>query len=198
MTLWTAAITLFLVLDPVGNTPVWLTLLRGTAPGRMRWIVIREHLIALAVLLLILFTGPGLLRLLGVEGPALPVAGGVVLFLIALRLIFPRPGGVFGDEDAEGEPLVVPLAIPLLAGPSALATITLLASGNALPIPALLGALLLAWTASLAILLLAPRIASLLGQRGMVAVERLTGMLLTIVAVHMIMTGLQAYLADIP
>jgi multiple antibiotic resistance protein len=194
MTLWTAAITLFLVMDPVGNTPVWVSLLGDLPRRRMRWVVVREHLAALVVLLVFAFAGPGLLRLLGVDGPALPIAGGVVLFIIALRLIFPRPGGVFGDEAVGGEPMIVPLAIPLLAGPSALATVTLLASDTALGVGRLLGALGLAWLASLAILLAAPRIATLLGARGMIAVERLTGMLLTIVAVHMVMVGLQDYL----
>ncbi len=197
MSVLSAAFTLFLVLDPVGNIPVWTVLLKEAPPERRRWIIFRECLIALAVLLAALFGGPGLLRLLGVAPSALPLAGGVVIFLIALRMIFPQRGGIFGDEQLRGEPFIVPLAIPLLAGPSAVATLMLLGGtlGSYLP---LLQAIALAWGASLLILLSAPVVERLLGERGIIAAERLMGMLLTIIAVHLMMTGLEGYLNHTP
>src|SRR5690606_8262957 len=117
-------------LDPVGNIPVWTALLRDVPAARRRWVIFRECLIALAVLVAFVFAGPALLRLLAVDGPALQIAGGVVVFLIALRMMFPRSGGVFGDEMMRGEPLIVPLAVPLLAGPSAIAAVMLLATAR--------------------------------------------------------------------
>lgn len=192
MSLWSATLTLFLVLDPIGNIPVWVTLLKDVPELRRRAIILRECVIALVVLVIFLFFGPALMRLLAVEGPALQVAGGVVIFLIALRMIFPRPGGVFGDEEMRGEPFVVPLAIPLLAGPSAMATVMLLATQSG-PMQHL-GALAIAWLLSLLILLAAPFLARTLGQRAMIAGERLFGMLLAVIAVHMIMVGIDIFI----
>ena len=199
--MWSAALTLFLVLDSVGNIPAWLAVLDRVPPRRRTRVVLRECAIALAVLVGFQFAGPALLRLLGVEGPALSVAAGVVLFLIALRMIFPHPTGVFGEidpgdsPDSPADPLVVPLAVPLLAGPSALATISLLAGAKDLGATRLLAALGIAWAASLAVLISAPLIGRALGRRGVTAVARLMGMLLTVVAVQLVMTGLRAYLA---
>lgn len=198
MTFLAATLTLLLVMDPVGNVPLWLVQLERVEPAsRRRWVAVRECLIAGGVLLVFWAAGPELLRVLGVDGPALPVAGGVVIFLIALRMVFPvRHGaGPFGDEDeGEGEPLVVPLAIPLFAGPSAMATITLLGSTGTLGSWPLLGAIAVAWGVSLAILVSATRFSKWLGRRGLIAVERLMGMLLTIIAVDMIMEGVRLYL----
>lgn len=194
MSFWSAMFTLFLVLDPLGNIPVWVALLRDVPPERRRRVIFRECVIALGVLVAFLFGGPGILRLLAVEGPALQLAGGVVIFLIALRMMFPHPGGVFGDEALKGEPFIVPLAVPLLAGPSAMATVMLLATAQPNRPEVYLSALFGAWLISLLILLLAPTIERVLGQRMLIAGERLFGMLLTVIAVHMIMSGLMLYL----
>jgi len=187
---WSAAFTLFLVLDPVGNLPAWLSILRDVPPQRRQRVVLRECLIALVALLVFLFVGPQVLTLLGVSGPALPIAGGVITFLISLRMMFPRSGGVFGDEQLTGDPFVVPLAIPLLAGPSALATIMLFSTTEQKgPWTTLLLAVLAAWAMSTLILMAGPTIQRWLGERGLVAAERLMGMLLNVIAVHLIMSG---------
>ena len=196
ITIFYAALTLFLVMDPVGNIGMWLPILEAVPPRRRRWVVVRENVIALVVLVAFLFFGPALLRTLKVQMPALEVAGGVVIFLIALRMIFPSPGGLFGGDDMEGEPLIVPLAIPLLAGPSAMATVMLLSTQCASSSTVLVG-LVAAWLVGLAILLAANRIARLLGRRGMTAVERLMGLLLTVIAVQMVMSGATHYLETI-
>ena len=194
MAFWSAMVTLLLVLDPIGNVPVWTALLKDVPPARRRWIIFRECLIALGVLVAFVLAGPTLLQLLAVEGPALQIAGGVVIFLIALRMIFPHPGGVFGDEVMRGEPLIVPLAVPLLAGPSAMAAVMLLTTARADAPLFYLSALFGAWLVSLIILLLAASVERLLGQRAVIACERLFGMLLTVIAVQMIMSGLDGYL----
>ncbi|NNF58580.1 MAG: NAAT family transporter [Rhodothermaceae bacterium] len=192
MTLVSAFLLLFLVMDPAGNVPVFLAALKPVAPGRRRLVIVRELLIALGVLVLFLFAGPTVLGALGISEQALSIAGGIILFLIALRMIFPGQGGPAGDE-IEGEPFVVPLAIPLLAGPSAMASVMLVMSTDPTRWPTWLAALLLAWTTSAVILLLANRLSRFFGRRGLIAIERLMGMILTAVAVEMFMRGVAAY-----
>ncbi len=189
MTLVSAFVTLFLVMDPFGNVPLYLTALAPVPSERRRRVVARELLIALGVLLVFLFAGATILKALGISQPALSIAGGVILFLIALRMIFPTMQGA-AAEDLDGEPFVVPLAIPFVAGPSAMATVMLLVSDEPDRWPEWLAALVLAWAATAAILLLAPRLARALGRRGLVAVERLMGMVLTALAVEMFIRGL--------
>ena len=192
MTLVSAFLLLFLVMDPAGNVPVFLSALKPVPPERRRLVVVRELLIALGVLVLFLFAGPTVLQALGISEQALSIAGGIILFLIALRMIFPGQGSPAGDE-IEGEPFVVPLAIPLLAGPSAMASVMLVMSTDPDRWPTWLAALLLAWSASALILLLANRLSRFFGRRGLIAIERLMGMILTAVAVEMFMRGLAAY-----
>jgi len=194
MSVWSAALTLFLVLDPIGNLPVLLAMLKDVPPARRRWVILRESLFALAALMVFLFAGPTLLMLLGVEGPALKVAGGVVIFLIALRMIFPRPGGMFGDEVEPGEPFMVPLAIPLLAGPSAMAAVMLLSDAPRAGLGMSLLSLTTAWAACTLILLAGPTVAKILGRRGIIASERLMGMVLTVIAVQMMLSGVETYI----
>ncbi|MCC6579162.1 MAG: MarC family protein [Phycisphaeraceae bacterium] len=186
---WTDTLTLILVLDPFGNIPIFLALLKDVDPKRRRRVLLRESLIALAILAAFLLAGPWVLRLIGVEEPALTLAGGVVVFIIAMRMIFPHPGGMFPEETLEGEPLVVPIAVPLLAGPSACATVILLGTRHDtvpyLGIPILLAA----WLATLIVTLLATRFDQWLGKRGLIALERLMGMLLIVIAVQMLVTG---------
>ena len=189
-----AAVLLFFVMDPLGNVPLFLSALKNVAPARHRLVVIRELVIALLVLVAFLFGGPRLLGLLHVSGTALTVAGGVVMLLIALRMVFPTADHNL-TEPVDAEPFVVPLAIPYLAGPSAMATVLLFTSREPDRWPAWLLALLLAWLASGLVLFFAAGFARLLGSRGLLAVERLMGMLLVIVAVEMILSGLRLYLA---
>jgi len=188
--LWATAITLFLIMDPLGNVPIFLVVLEHVAEHRRRYIILRELIIALIVMLLFLFAGPAMLRTLGISPEAVAIAGGLVLLIIAIRMIFPlRGSSVMGDDDEDhGEPLLVPLAIPLLAGPSLLATLMLRAnSGNILQHT--LPALLLAWAASAVILLASPFLYRIFGNRGLKAMERLMGMVLICISVQMLLNA---------
>src|SRR6187397_2868607 len=120
-------ILILLVTDPFGNVPNFIAVLRGVPAERRRRVVLREVFIAYVLLLTFMFFGDAILRALHLTQPALGIAGGVILFLIALRMIFPPAEGIFGAAG-EGEPFIVPLAIPLVAGPSALATVLLVGS----------------------------------------------------------------------
>ena len=193
MTLLSAMLTLFLVMDPLGNIPLFLVLLDNVREERRRWVLLRESLIALAALILFLYAGPYLLSLLQISRPALGISGGVVLFLIALRMIFPVPGGVFGPTP-DGEPFVVPIAIPLIAGPSALATVMLFSTVSSSRWEWTI-AILLAWILSTTILLAATFLRRILRPRGLIAIERLMGMILMTVAVQMLLTEIGSVLS---
>ena len=195
MTILSAALLLFLILDPLGNVPVFLSVLKPLPPHRQRVVLVRELLIALVVLMLFLWCGKNALDLMHLRQESVAIAGGIVLFLIGIRMIFPRPEGLLG-ELPDGEPFIVPLAIPLIAGPSGMAAVMLMGSNE----PHRLGewslALLLAWAATAAILLCAPLLYRLLGRRALSAVERLMGMLLVAISVQMLLDGLSAYLGQ--
>jgi len=193
MDIGSAVVTLFLVMDPLGNVPLFLSVLKTVEPRRRRVVLIRELAIAYGVLVLFLLLGKWLLRFLGLEPEAVSIAGGIVLFIIALRMIFPGDGAPSG-EQIEGEPFVVPLAIPLVAGPSALATLLLLQSARGSTPGSLMIALTIAWTISGAILLSSTALYRMLGERGLIAMERLMGMLLVMVAVQMLLNGVKASL----
>ncbi|MFO7906851.1 MAG: MarC family protein [Pirellulaceae bacterium] len=197
MTILSAAVMLFLVMDPVGNVPVFVSLLGGMELRRARVVVVRELVIALAALMLFLFCGQVFLDVLDVSEPALGIAGGVILFLIALKMIFGGSGDIF-KEDSMGEPFVVPLAIPLIAGPSAAATVLLLMARAPDRWLHWLMALVAAWFASGVILVFAASFSRLLGERGLHAVERLMGMLLTAVAVQMFLGGVHDFVSTLP
>lgn len=194
MTTLSAALLLFLILDPLGNIPIFLSLLKPLAPARRRVVLARELLMALAVLLVFLFGGSYLLEAMHLRQESISIAGGIILFIIGLRMIFPSPQGLMG-ELPEGEPFIVPMAIPLVAGPSGMAAVMLLASSE----PGRLGdwaiALLLAWLATSALLFAAFRLYRLLGMRALLAMERLMGMLLVAISVQMLLDGLTRYLA---
>lgn len=191
------AITLVLVMDPFGNVPILMGLLEGVAPERRRWVIVRECLIALFLLLLFLVAGPQLMRLLGLEQPALSVAGGVVLMLIALRMLFPGKRGVMGEEVKDSEPLIVPIATPLIAGPSAIATVILVhGTSESWFVDGLIG-VGLAWGVVTGLLVLSPQIMRLLGKRLIGAAERLMGLLLTVIAVQMVLSGVELFIAGL-
>ena len=192
MKLSSAILTLFLVMDPLGNIPPFLSVLKNVQEDRRRRVLIREILIAYVVLLVFLFLGKRVLALLGLQQETISIAGGIVLFLIALRMIFPKEGGLFGDS-LEGEPFIVPLAIPLVAGPSALAVLLLLEQSEAVT-GRLLLAVTIAWALTAAILLSSTLLYRLLKERGLIAMERLMGMLLVMLAVQMFMNGVSDFL----
>ena len=190
---FSAVVTLFLVMDPLGNVPLFLSVLKTVPPERRRFVLRREIVIAYIVLLLFLLAGNSLLQVLGLEQEAVSIAGGIVLFLIALRMIFPGEG-VVSDASLEGEPFVVPLAIPLIAGPSTLATLLLLERAAQSSTVSLLVAVTIAWALSGVILLSSTFLYRVLGQRGLIAMERLMGMLLVMLAVQMLMDGVKAFM----
>ncbi len=193
MDAFSAALLMFLVIDPIGNVPAFLSILSNVPPERHTHIIARELLIALATLILFLFIGKYILMALKISQASLGAAGGIIVFLIALRMIFPGPKGAM-VEEVDGEPFIVPLAIPLIAGPAAMATLMLLMAREPWNWPRWLGALLLAWGASSVILLLANQLSRLLGKRTIIAIERLMGLVLTAVAVQMFIDGIgQAY-----
>jgi multiple antibiotic resistance protein len=191
--LLSVVLTLFLIMDPLGNIPVFLSVLKGVRPERRRMILVREILFAYVVLLIFLFLGNYLLQLLHLNQETISISGGIVLFLIAIRMIFPQEGGLLG-ETLEGEPFVVPLAIPLIAGPSTLAALLLLQRSDPGNTMRLLLATTIAWAISGAILLASPFFIRVLRQRGLIAMERLMGMLLVMIAVQMLMNGLSTFL----
>ena len=185
-----ATVLLLLITDPFGNIPVFASALRHVSPERRTWVILRENLIAFAVLLAFMFVGEGFLRLLGLRETSLQMAGGVVLFLIALRMIFPSAPS--NETEPAGEPLIVPLAIPSIAGPSALATVILLVSQAPERRLEWIAALTVTIVVSAVVLLLAERIQRLLGERFVVAVERLMGLILVAVAVEMMIRAFHA------
>lgn len=193
MTTASAAILLFLVMDPLGNIPLFLAALKDVAPERRRYVVVREALIALVVLVVFLFAGRLILDALRISEPALTAAGGVILMLIALRMIFPTSDRSL-REEIDGEPFIVPLGIPYIAGASAFATELLLMSREPERWLDWLTALLIAWTATAVILYFASGMARFLHQNGLIAIERLMGMVLVTVAMEMLLSGLRMYL----
>ena len=196
MDIFSAALLLFLVIDPVGNIPAFLVILQGVPETRHKRIIFRELFIALMALVVFLFSGQYILAALQISQASLGAAGGIILFLIALRMIFPVPKGVFGEEAEVGEPFIVPLAIPLIAGPAAMATLMLLMARDPTLWLVWLTALLVAWSIAGIILLSADQLARLLGRRTLTAIERLMGLVLTAVAVQMLIDGIgQAYRA---
>ncbi|MEO4048007.1 MarC family protein [Pseudomonas sp. CAU 1711] len=191
MEIFGIAVLVFLVTDPFGNIAIYLAALKSVKPERRMRVALRELLIALALLMLFLTFGDKILSGLGLSREATAIAGGIILFVIAMRLIFPRPEGVLGDLP-DGEPLLVPLATPAVAGPSALAVLMTLRNTHDGPLWELYLAVGLAWLATASILLQASWLQRFLGQRGLTAVERLTGMLLIMLSVDMLLDNLQS------
>jgi MarC family membrane protein len=189
MTILSAAILLLLVMDPMGNVPFFMMALKHVDPVRQRRVVIRELLIALAVMVFFLFAGEHLLNLMHISEPALTIAGGVILFLIAIRMVFPSSDRTM-HEDIGGEPFVVPLAIPYVAGPSALATELLLMSQEPSRWLHWLLALLGAWFVCSVVIFFGSSMRRFLGERGLIAAERLMGMVLVTVSIQMLLDGL--------
>jgi small neutral amino acid transporter SnatA (MarC family) len=197
MTIASAALLLFLILDPLGNIPVFLGLLRSLPPQRQRIVVMRELLIALGVLMVFLWGGRYALELMHLRQESVSIAGGIVLFLIGLRMIFPPPEGLMGDLP-EGEPFIVPLAIPMVAGPSGMAAVMLMGSQEPDRMGAWSLALMIAWAATAAILFSATYLYKYLGGRALTAIERLMGMVIVAISVQMLLDGLTAYLRVAP
>jgi MarC family membrane protein len=193
MTVFSAALLLFLVMDPFGNIPFYITALKNVDRSRHTRIIIRELVIALLVLVIFLFAGQELLNAVQISEPALTTSGGVILFLIAIKMIFPAPKHGL-SEEVSGEPFIVPLAIPYVAGPSAMATVLFVMNQEPERWPEWLLALVVAWFVTGLIILVSGVIGRFLGTKGMIAIERLMGMLLVAISIQMLMTGIGTFI----
>lgn len=186
------AFTFFLMIDPIGNIPLYISALKNLNPKRQRIIILREMLIALGVIVLFNFLGEGLFNFLKITQDTIKITGGIILFLIALKLIFP-PDSSRKDTVTEEEPFIVPLAIPLVAGPSILAAVMVYAGQTESSLEIIL-AIIIAWTASLSILIFSPLIARFLKQKGIMALERLMGLILVMLAIQMLSEGVSGFI----
>lgn len=192
MTIFSATLLLFLIMDAFGNVPLFLSAVEPVAPERRRKVIIRELLIALVFLVIFLFSGSQILKLIGISEATLTVAGGIILFLIALHMVFPNRNR-FSDEDIDGEPLIVPLAIPFIAGPSALASVIFIMNSDPTRWVEWLIAVIIAWGMTGLVLIFSLKLSQILGRRGLIAIERLMGMILTAIATKMILTGIKSF-----
>jgi len=191
--LFSATVLLLLVLDPFGNLPLVVSALAKVPRERHAPVVLRECFFAYAILLVFMAGGQTFLKWLQLSDVSLSIAGGIILFLIALRMVFPHRDGVFGD--LAGEPFLVPLAVPSIAGPSALATVMLMVSRDPAHFWVWVAALTIAMAVTTVVLLGASRLQARLGERVIVAFERLMGLVLTAVAVQMLLNGVQTFVA---
>ncbi len=188
-----ATILLVFVIDPLGNIPVFHAILNVFSPTQRARVIVRELLIAYGLLVLVLFAGQAILDYLGLKQPTLSIAGGIILFLIAIGMVFPAHG-IKPIAPNEEDPFIVPLAIPLIAGPSTVAVLLLLVSQAPDKRLVWLGALSSAWAVSAVILISSNYLYGKIGNRGARAIERLIGMLLIMMAVQMFLDGVKSYL----
>jgi len=197
MTIYSAAIMLFLVMDPFGNIPIFLSVLSHVDPARRSKIIIRELLIALVFLIFFLFFGKYILSGMHITEPALGIAGGTILFLIAIKMIFPSSNSSFvNDDDKDEDPMVVPLAVPMVAGPSSMAMVILLSTQYPDQQLSWLAALIISWSLGFVILILSEKLSKIVGKRTLKAIERLMGMILTTMAVQMLLTGIKTFMVS--
>jgi len=190
-----ATILLILITDPIGNIPIFANALKHVAPQRRPKVILREVLIAFVLLLTFMFVGESFLQVMNLSALSLQIGGGVILFLIALRMIFPPPS--VEAVEHRGEPLVVPLAIPAIAGPSALATVLLLVSQAPEKRLEWIAALCVTMSVSAVVLVLAERIQRVAGDRFVIALERLMGLVLVAVSIEMMLRGIKLFIKQL-
>jgi multiple antibiotic resistance protein len=193
---FTIAAAIFFVINATGQIPLFLAMLARFDQKRQMFIILRELTVALAILLLFTFFGDGILRVLGITRPIIAIAGGVLLFLISLTMIFPKTVADNGEKGGHhGEPMIIPLAIPVITGPGAITTVMLYAheTGSAFLVA---GAAIVAWVPSVIILLAGSYIKQVLGEKGLIAVERLGGMLVCLIGVQMLTSGILILVKD--
>lgn len=188
-----AVILLTLVADPFGNMPLVNAMLGDVPESRRRFVVVRECLIAYGLLLVFMFGGQSFLALMHLSQTSLSIAGGVILFMIAIRMVFAKLDGTFG-EKAGSEPFIVPLATPLIAGPSALATVMLMASRDPDRVGMWAAAITVTMLVTTVVLLAGTRLHRWLGEHAMHAIERLMGLILTAIAVEMLLAGIREFM----
>ncbi|HSX12869.1 MAG TPA: MarC family protein [Chlamydiales bacterium] len=191
MNIFSIALTLFLLMDSIGNIPLYLSLLKNLDGKRQRFVILRELFIALIVIIIFMFLGDWLMDFLQIDEGTIQIAGGIILFLICLKMIFPSKDDPKEKNPKGEEPLVVPLAVPFIAGPAVLAAVIIF-SRQHISHWIMMGAIIIAWVASLIILLASSYLHNLLGWRGLTAIERLMGLILILIAVQMFMNGIRA------
>ncbi len=191
-----AMLLLFFIFDPFGNIPIFANALKKVSPQRRWKVIIREHIIGLSILMLFMFAGQSFLSALGLTTTSLQITGGIILFLIAIKMIFPPSETTEENNKEDEEPFVVPLAIPSVAGPTALATVMILVSQQPSQLFSWIGAATLAMTMSAVVLLVANKVQDQLGKKFIVAMERLMGLILVAIAVEMFLKGVKVYLAS--
>lgn len=187
-----AVITLTLVMDPLGNIPLFISVLKNVKEEKRKKIIIRELFIALGLMLFFLFFGKWIVTLFSMDMVSLSVSGGIVLFLIALSMIFPSKENSI--IDPKEEPFIVPLAIPLIAGPSVLSMILIYNMKDPGNIPTWFLIVIISWLINVLILSFSSKIAKFLGEKGMNAIERLMGMVLITISVQMILNGIKKFI----
>jgi len=192
MEILSVSVTLFLIMDPFGNIPIFLPILDKVPANRRRRVLVRELLIALVVIVGTVLCGRYVMEFLGLRQESVSIAGGIILFIIALRMVFPTRN-LQGEEEIDGEPLLVPFAIPLIAGPSLLAVLLLFSTAEPGRTVDLLLAAGLAWLATFVVLFASTFLLRFLTKRGLVAVERLMGMVLVALAVQLFLDGVSKY-----
>lgn len=187
-----SVITLALVMDGFGNIPLFIAALKKVAPERRKIVLFRELGIALLIMVAFLFLGKWFLKAFGIHEYSLSIAGGIILFIISVKLVFGGEEETKSDPK-EDEPFVVPLAIPLVAGPAALSMVMITAAQQSNKFITL-GAVIVASLINSAILMASFPISNLLGKRGLTAIERLTGMILILMSVDMVMGGISTFI----
>lgn len=193
--LFSTAFALFLLMDPIGNIPFYISFLKGVDPHRQRKIILREMLVALFIIILFNFVGDGLMKFLNITTETIQIAGGIILFLLCLKMIFPPEKDHSETLPHEVEPFIVPLAVPLVAGPSVLAAVMIYSRQEQSDFT-MVGAIFLAWAASLLILISSSFLKKMLGWRGIIAMERLMGLVMILIAVQMFLTGLHTFVEN--
>ena len=191
--LLSSATVLFFILDPFGNVPKVLVTMRGIEKSRRERILVRELLIALGLMVVFLFAGQPILNAMNVSQKSLSVGGGVLLLLIAIRMVFPPASNGQGEQAETEEPFIVPLAIPYFAGPATLATVAVMGTKQPDQRHVWLGAIVAAWFVASLVMFFGSRLAGVLGKRGLVATERLMGMILVMISVEMLFTGIASF-----
>jgi multiple antibiotic resistance protein len=195
--LFAISLSLFLLMDPIGNIPFYISFLKGVEPKRQRTIILRELLIALAIIILFNFIGDALMHFLSIRQDTIQIAGGIILFLLCLKMVFPsRHDGTDNLPHTAAEPFIVPLAVPLVAGPGVLAAVMIYARQEANKW-IMVGAILIAWFASLLILIASSFLKNILGWRGILAMERLMGLILTLIAIEMFLNGVSSFITNL-
>ena len=191
-------VTLILVMDPFGNIPLFITALKRVPQERRTKVLLRELFIALFIMMIFLFGGAKMLSWLGIAKYSLGISGGIVLFIMSIKLVF---NSVI-DEQAQinqrdEEPFLVPLAIPLIAGPASLSMLMILSAGDPEKVWSLFTAVIIASVLNGIVLLLSFPISNILGRRGIIALERLTGLVMVLISVNMMMGGISEFVKSL-